>query len=351
MVLVGSLITCPAYVSPQLPAAIPENPVDVVLEAFRTHPIVALGEGVSHGDETAYQFRLALIRDPRFTQTVTDVVVEFGSARYQDTIDRFTRGESVSENSLRHVWQDTTQPSQLADATIYQDFFRAVRSLNATLPEGRQLRVLLGDPPIEWERVTTPSDFSHWLQQRDSFPAGLIQREVLAKGRRALLVYGQMHFQRRQFLTNYDMSSPLAETIVSLIQKDAPRSVFTIWPISDLEKFQPDVASWPAPSVAKIRGTSLGAVDFAVFRPANEPRMGVEGGRLVPIPPDKWKSLRAEEQLDAVLYEGPRSAISFARTAPSLCADPEHLSLRLRRADLAGLPPSESERLRHACSR
>jgi hypothetical protein len=147
------------------------------------------------------------------------------------------------------------------------------------------------------------------------------------------------------------MSSPLAETIVSLIQKDAPRSVFTIWPIPDLEKYQPNVTSWPAPSVAKIRGTSLGAVDFAAFRPANEPRMGFEGGTMVPIPRDKWKSLRAEEQFDAVLYEGPRSALAFAKTAPSLCADPEHLSLRLRRADLAGLPPSESERLRHACSR
>src|SRR5215831_2868975 len=165
MVLVGSSIACPAYVSSQLPAAMPENPVDVVLEAFRTHPIVALGEGVSHGDETAYQFRLALIRDPRFTQTVTDVVVEFGSARFQDTIDRFTRGESVSEDSLRHVWQDTTQPQQLADATIYQDLLRAIRTLNATLPEGRRLRVLLGDPPIEWERVATQSDYSHWLQQ------------------------------------------------------------------------------------------------------------------------------------------------------------------------------------------
>jgi hypothetical protein len=80
MVLVGSLIACPAYVSPQLPDAIPENPIDVVLEAFRAHPVVALGEGVNHGDETAYQFRLALIRDPRFTQTVTDVVVEIGTS-------------------------------------------------------------------------------------------------------------------------------------------------------------------------------------------------------------------------------------------------------------------------------
>ena len=36
-------------------------------------------------------FRLALIRDPRFATVVNDIVVESGSARYQETIDRFMR--------------------------------------------------------------------------------------------------------------------------------------------------------------------------------------------------------------------------------------------------------------------
>src|SRR6516225_9953466 len=96
---VGSFAIGSARLSWQQPPAVPVNPIDAVLDAVRTHRIVALGEGVNHGHETAYQFRLALIRDPRFTETVTDVVVEIGNARYQDTIDRFERGEHVPEEA------------------------------------------------------------------------------------------------------------------------------------------------------------------------------------------------------------------------------------------------------------
>lgn len=342
---VAGSVTVPS----QTRAPVPVPAVDAVLDAFRTHAIVALGEGILHGDETAYQFRLTLVRDPRFAETVNDIVVEMGSARYQDVIDRFTRGEHVPDDVLRHVWQDTTQPQELADRTIYQDFFRAIAALNRTLPERRRLRVLLGDPPIEWERVATPAGFQRWLEQRDSFPAELIRREVLAKGRRALLVYGSMHFQRRNIMSNYDMSSPVAQTLVSLLERDSPRSVLTIWPIAELERLQPDAASWPVPGIAAIGGTTLGALDFATFAPANEPRVAVEGSTFVPVPREAWKVLHAEEQLDAVMYEGPRSAITFAKPGASLCADPQLVEVRLKRIALAGLPPSEADRLRNSC--
>jgi len=340
-----------AAFSSQSRTPVPVPAIDAVLDAFRTHPIVALGEGVQHGDETAYQFRLALIRDSRFAEIVNDVVVEFGNARYQDVMDRFTRGEQVPEETLRRVWQETTQPQMLADATIYQDFFRAVATLNRTLPEKRRLRVLLGDPPIEWEHVASAADFQKWLEQRDSFPADLIRREVLAKNRRALVVYGQMHFQRRNVMSNYDMSWPIAQTLVSLVEHDAPRSVFTIWPIADLERLEPSAASWQVPSIVALAGTTLGALDFAALRPPNEPRVSVEGGNVVPIPRDQWKSLPAEEQLDAVMNEGPREAITFAKSASSLCADSQHVEARIKRIGLAGMPPSEAERLRKECGR
>src|SRR5215217_4326573 len=98
-----------------------------------------------------------------------------------------------------------------------ESFFRAFRDVNATLPPKRQLRVLLGDPPIEWERVRTPQDHYKWMEQRDTFPADLIEREVLAKGRRGLLTYGQMHFQRKNLAANYE-SEGLAATIVSRLE-------------------------------------------------------------------------------------------------------------------------------------
>jgi hypothetical protein len=329
--------------------AVALDPITVILDAFRSHHVVALGEGTGHGDEQAYAFRLALIRDPRFVSTVNDIVVESGSARYQDVMDKFVQGEAIAERELRRVWQETTQPTAIADLSIYQDFFRAVRQLNARLPREHRLRVLLGDPPIDWDAVHTPEDFRRWLEQRDSFPAELIRREVIANNRRALVVYGQMHFQRRQVMSNYDMSSPLAQTMVSLLERDAPGSVFTIWPSTELEKLQTDVTHWPHPSLAIVRGTLLGAADFAAYRPAGEMRVTVQDGRLVPLPRDQWKVLRAEDQLDAVIYPGPKSSVTFSKPAASLCDNPDHVKIRLARIALASLPPSEAERLEKAC--
>ena len=61
--------------------------------------------------------------------------MEFGNPRYQELMDRFVKAEQVGDQALRRVWQDTTQISGVWDRPIYEDFFRAVRAVNATLPE------------------------------------------------------------------------------------------------------------------------------------------------------------------------------------------------------------------------
>lgn len=123
------------------------DPITGIVDAFKTHSIVALGEG-GHGNEQGHRFRLTLIRDPRFSAVVTDVVVEFGNARYQPLMDRFVNGENIDDSELRRVWQDTTQLNTVWDTPIYEEFFRTVREVNSSLPAERRLRVLLGDPPI-----------------------------------------------------------------------------------------------------------------------------------------------------------------------------------------------------------
>ena len=173
----------------------PEVAAPGVLDAFRTHAVVALGEG-GHGNEQAHRFRLALIRDPRFSAMVNDIVVESGSARYQDVMDRFVRGDNVPADVLARAWRDTTQPTDIWDLPIYEKMFRAVRVVNASLPRERQLRVLLGDPPVEWENIRTLGDLNKWAGQRDSHAAEVVRREVIAKKRRALLVFGDDHLAK-----------------------------------------------------------------------------------------------------------------------------------------------------------
>jgi hypothetical protein len=153
------------------PLAVPVEPVTAIVEALRSHDVVAMGAG--HGEERGYALGLSLVRDPRFVAAVNDIVIEEGSARYQDVADRFVRGERVSDESLSQVWRNTTQTG-LGPDRPWTTFFYAVQSVNASLPRERQVRVLLGDPPIDWENVHTREDHRKWIDMRESFPAALI---------------------------------------------------------------------------------------------------------------------------------------------------------------------------------
>ena len=57
--------------------AVPIDAIAAIVEAFDSHDVVALSEGV-HKNEQGHALRLSLIRDPRFTTVVNDIVVEFG---------------------------------------------------------------------------------------------------------------------------------------------------------------------------------------------------------------------------------------------------------------------------------
>lgn len=329
--------------------AVPIDPVSAILDALQSHAVVALSEG-DHGNKPGFEFRLALIRDARFTQIVDDVVVESGNALYQGTMDRFVQGEDVPYSELRRVWENTTQPFATFDAPIYKQFFEAIRGLNRTLPRDRRLRVLLGDPPIDWDRVRTKADVGKWLAERDRFPADLIRREVIAKRRRALVVYGGMHLQRRNISFNYSDSDGL--TIVGLLEREKPViKVFNIWTATgvDLGTVQ-DTTDWRVPSLVRTRDTPFGEKDFTFYYPFDDHRVHTQAGALVTVPRDEWQTRRMADQFDAILYLGVPSTITDEPTvSPDLCRDSAYVKMRTERFLLLGLSAS-ADRLKKDCA-
>jgi hypothetical protein len=271
------------------------------------------------GNEQTHAFQVSLIRDPRFAAVADDILVEFGNSRYQDVMDRYIRGEEVPHDSLRRVWQDTTQVEYEWDLPIYEDFFRVVRAVNGSLPRTRQLRVLLGDPPIDWEQIHNMRDLQQAMGDRDGYALTVLRREVLAKGRRALVIYGGQHLLRRNTVPN--AADEWARGIIGRMERDQLGSAFTILPETrrDLSVLQPDVASWKIPSLAMLRGTVLGS---AIWDPAPQRR-----------------PVRMVEQFDAILYLGPPSSMTAAKLAPALCSDRAYIEMRLGRLSLIPPPP------------
>ena len=332
--------------NPQPRDAIPLDPIAAIVEAFRTNHIVTLTD--PHGNVQIQSFLLSLVRDPRFPDVANDIIIETASARYQGAIDRFVRGDDVDREVLRKAWEDHTVANSLGVQA--EELIRAVRVVNASLPEPRRLRVVAGDPPIDWDNIVSGQDHARWIELRDSYPADLIRRQVLDRGRRALVVYGQGHLQRRQMATNYDMSAWQAQTVVSLLERDHAARVFNIWTLNRSVELPEGTESWRVPSLALLRGTTLGANDFAVYERGlgDGSRFGLKAGRLAPIPREEWKVVRMEEQFDAFLYVGPPASMTMTSVPASLCSDATFVKRRIERLTRFG-PPVEVQNFRKAC--
>jgi hypothetical protein len=277
-----------------LPPAQPVEPIGAILDQFQSHSVVALGE--VHGDLNSLRLRLALIRDPRFPALVNDIVVEVGNARYQDAIDRYVRGEDVPAATIREACRNTTNHNLGPDYPSFEEIFHAVRALNRTLPSERRIRILLGDPPFDWSKVQAAEDL--YRGDRDRFVADLILRESLAKQRRVLIVYGHIHYMRGA-----------KQSIVSYIEAAGHKvfSIATMGPGAMLG--QPDMSSWPRPSLALLRGTVMGVAEVPMFQP-----------------------MTVEQRFDAVLID----ALAPGTLPREYCDDPDYVKMRLFRLELRG---------------
>ena len=192
---------------------------DALLLQFDKHDLVGLGEW--HDSHEDQDLRVSLVRNPRFPDRVRNIVVECGNALYQEILDRFIAGEDVRKEDVQHVWRDTTQSPVAVGSPACENFLSEVRSVNLKLPKPLRLRVLAGDPPIDWTKINSAEELQKFLQSRDEFAAGLVRREVLSKKNKALLVYGAGHFWRKNAMIP-------APNLATLLDQSNPGSLFTV---------------------------------------------------------------------------------------------------------------------------
>jgi hypothetical protein len=288
-----------------------EGPRDAtrdLLKAWDDHRIVAVAE--NHRSVQDKDFILTLIASPEFPKRVNDIVVEFGNARLQPLLDSYMEAGPVSPHQLRRVWADTTVVNGLWDAPVYEQFFAAVRSRNQGLPKGQRMRVLACDPPIDWDKVKTLADAAPFLS-RDPFCASLVEREVIGKGRKALMVMGDAHVSRRH------MTGRPQDNTVTLIEMKHPGVVFValtfVGQYRDSASIEQRLGEGPVPSLSLLRDTWLGAL--LAVPPKAPTRTRVGGGEATPETVVVTQPPQLQDVADALLYLGPKSM--FTRSVPS----------------------------------
>jgi hypothetical protein len=276
--------------TPSGPSPRPVNGVDAVIAAFARVPIVALG--VSHTDEDD-EFAVAVVRDPRFAKTVRNVVIECGNSLYQPVLDRYIAGEDVPIAQLQLVWRNTTQVYGPCTDPHHKDLLDAVRDVNRTLPADRRIRVLAGDPPIDWDNVHTHAEFAPFARRDDAITS-VIETQVFAKHQNALLFFGGNHvFRRHSALVSF-------LTVTERLEQAHPHSTYVFMTNSpgnaELDR---RLASWADPSAAVLRDTWLGETDADDF----------DGDTLLAGRPVKpWPGVKIQDLADAMLYLGPAAA-------------------------------------------
>lgn len=215
-----------------------------LLSAFDHVDVVALAD--SHWRKVDSDLRLRLIRHPDFPNKAHFIIVEFGNSLYQPILDRYIQGDDVPLTELQQVWQNTTQVGS-KDSPVYAEFYAAVREINRKLPPAKRLRVIAGDPPIDWSKVETRSDFHEFGDgDRRDFPVSLNQVAV-KKGEKALVIYGSSHISRPRF----ELWAAAAESIASTstrtfkaVQVSNPGRVFVV-----------ETLAGPNPSYEKLETT------------------------------------------------------------------------------------------------
>lgn len=257
--------------------------VQALTDALQRYPTVALGE--SHNLEEAGEFYSALVQNPTFAAAADAVIIEFGNRRYQSLVDRYVSGGPVSPRTLRRVWQDTTQVGAW-DAPMYGRFFAAVRAGNASRPESKQLRVILGDPPINWRQVHSSKQVRNYLLRQEPFLAHVAEQQVVDAGDHALLIAGLAHVER----LNDQTGEP---NVTEILEKNQAGSVFVVGPHLGFPSatWEERLLGWPIPSIVEIRDTWIGRL----------PR----GTQL------------AQDVFDAMLYLGPPDSLHLSFPLPS----------------------------------
>jgi hypothetical protein len=310
---VFSLIPCAAQDSPK-----PEPATTAVVRAFKTHNIVMLGE--IHDNKQLYEWLNSLVATPAFADQVDDIVVEMGNSLYQKSVDRYVSGEDVPLEQVQKAWRNMVG-SLGPQSPVYGRFYRAVREANMKRRGKHQMRILCGDPYIDWEKVNDRGEMNPYLSHRDDWYGQVVKDEVLAKHHRALLIMGGFHFMR-----NYKVG-PMEAVIEPELQKAGASTYLilagtnTVGGYDDLDhRFD----SWPPMSVAPATGW-LGELPARPLAEGGISRVvfNLTDAAGTPLKPPPFTVPKLKDAADAFLYLGPRDSLT---------------TIEMTRAQLEGTP-------------
>jgi hypothetical protein len=256
-----------------------------IAKQFDTHAVIQIGE--LHRGLQTHMFLQQMLRDPRFVCRIDDVAVEFGNSRLQALADTYVSGGSLTETQIASMWRETSVPL-VWNTPVYRAVYDTIRDIDRTHLCPHPIRLVLADGPLDWSKVQTPKDLEAFAD-RDTAMADTVEREVLAKHRRALLITGEFHAEKK----TDDEADGLRTA--QTIERRHPGALFSIVTVPSPAAAEA-LHMGPAPS---FKPAQDGDIEHASFAMTKE--------NWTPATPAKGFSIG--EVVDGVLYVGGNSSL------------------------------------------
>ncbi|BDR14163.1 hypothetical protein [Vibrio sp. STUT-A11] len=297
---------------------------DVIMQAFETHHLVAIGD--YHWNEAFIRYATKLVSKPAFSEQVNHVVVEFGNAKYQSVLDDYLAGEEVSESQLNTMLRGSLYfMAWMPD--VYRDFFKAIKQRNEALPEGKKIQVHLAEAPFDWDEM---QDVKVWKKAAKNKTDHFYQvaSERIKNNEKALMIFGAFHLVNAP--ANYVKKTQETDwPLATRLQQAFPDSTYLIWPMTDPEVVK-TFNALKSPAVLEVGQGPMRDLRLIDFLPKARYKLAAMDDI----------DAKVGELFDAFLYLGENQrTMVFPR---DVVADREWVGEMQRRVDLIGGKMQES---------
>jgi len=317
-----------------------DDPIDYIRRSLQEYQIVCLGEG-GHQAGEPHQFLRRVLGDTSILKTVDVVIVEFAATNHQAVLDAYIRGEEISISELSKVWRDTGQsPHAPWDSPLYHELLKTIREGNLTLSPDERVRVVAGDPPIDWEKIETREEYSASRIPRDPFAASLAMEQAFHLGKRVLIIFGDAHLPRVPVGPEDD----LRNSLTSLILKEHPGAVRVISYL-DPENLRIDdrIDELVQDRIYVTADHWTGAVNAELAFPdiyslVTDEKTGQQSWQNIPL----YSGYLVRDLFDALIYIGPSSEWSYVPGSFDQEREEEYLKELNRRSLIRFGRPLES---------
>lgn len=169
------------------------TPEQYIISKFKEHEIILLGE--DHAVKNNLDLVINLI-PLLYHAGIYNLGMEFGASEDQADLDRLITGEKYDEIEERRLMFNYNVKWAYNE---YTDIYKAAWKFNNSLPkDAKKFRILNLSYIYNWEGFSgmrTPINFKKIFHKGniEAFRANLVEREILSKGERLLILTGTPH--------------------------------------------------------------------------------------------------------------------------------------------------------------